>query len=285
MSKKFIQSEEKYRAVFNGANDIILVLDLDERVVDVNDKIIKVSRCRKEELLGQKLEDLGGFFREEDSLKELLRQFRRRIDDHDDLPFEWMTLDKDGEEMVLEIRVSRIKIGGEIIRHLVVLRDITPCRKVEGDLKHSLMILKEHEEELELNAIGMREVIKQIEIEKKFVKEKVAANIKNVIYPILKKLRGRGGKLDEKYIGLIEQHLEDMVTSFGREISDRTHCLTQREIEICSLIRSGMSSKEIAEMLYISQKTVGNHRDKIREKLGIKNQGVRLSGYLREMGI
>lgn len=284
MNKKFIHSKGKSRDIFKGANDIIVVIDQEERIIDVNDRVTMISKCKKKELIGKKLEELGNFFKEDD-LKELLRKFRRRIKERDNSTFEGMALDKEGEEVALEISLSRIKIGGKIIRYLAILRDISARKKMEDDLEQSLMILKEQKEELELNAIGMREVIKQIEIEKDFVKEKVAANIKNVIYPILKKLRGKGSKLDKKYIGLIEQHLEEMTTSFGQEISDRTHSLTQREIEISSLIRSGMSSKEIAGMLYISLKTVDNHRDKIREKLGIKNQAVRLSSYLREMGI
>ena len=279
-----MESEEKYRAIFNGSNDIIAVIDLEERIFDINDKINKISKYEKEELIGKKLEEIGGFFKE-DSFKELLCQFRRRFENRDDSPFEWETLDKYGEEVVLEINVSTIKNGSETMYCLVIMRDVSTRKNIEEELEHLLPILKEQKKELELNAIGMREVIKQIEVEKEFVKEKVAANIKNVIYPILSKLRERGSKLDEKYIGLIEQHLKDMVTSFGREISDRARYLTQREIDICSLVRSGMSSKEIAGMLYISLKTVNNHRDKIRKKLGIKNQAVRLSSYLCEMGI
>ncbi len=47
--------------------------------------------------------------------------------------------------------------------------------------------------------------------------------------------------------------------------------LTRREEEIVSLIASGMSSKEIADKLFISVRTVETHRGHIMEKLGVRS--------------
>jgi len=49
--------------------------------------------------------------------------------------------------------------------------------------------------------------------------------------------------------------------------------LTDREIEIFRLIGQGLSSKEIAVQLGISIKTVGTYRERIKEKLDLKNSG------------
>jgi len=46
--------------------------------------------------------------------------------------------------------------------------------------------------------------------------------------------------------------------------------LTPREREIVKLIAEGNSSREIAELLFISGRTVDNHRAKIMEKLNLK---------------
>jgi DNA-binding NarL/FixJ family response regulator len=48
--------------------------------------------------------------------------------------------------------------------------------------------------------------------------------------------------------------------------------LTDREREILKLIAEGHTSREIAEMLFISLKTVLGHRTKIMEKLNIHNR-------------
>lgn len=47
--------------------------------------------------------------------------------------------------------------------------------------------------------------------------------------------------------------------------------LTDRELEIFNLLGKGVSSKEIADQLCLSPKTVGSHRDHIKKKLGIQN--------------
>lgn len=47
--------------------------------------------------------------------------------------------------------------------------------------------------------------------------------------------------------------------------------LTKREKEIVSLICDGLTNKEIAEKLFISSKTVDNHRTHIMEKLEVSN--------------
>jgi len=49
--------------------------------------------------------------------------------------------------------------------------------------------------------------------------------------------------------------------------------LTDRELEIFQLIGKGLSSKEIAVQLAISIKTVGTYRERIKEKLDLKNSG------------
>ena len=48
--------------------------------------------------------------------------------------------------------------------------------------------------------------------------------------------------------------------------------LTEREREILKLIAEGHTSREIAEMLFISLKTVLGHRTKIMEKLDLHNR-------------
>lgn len=47
--------------------------------------------------------------------------------------------------------------------------------------------------------------------------------------------------------------------------------LTQREIEILKLAAAGQSSKEIADKLFISVKTVDTHKNHIMQKLKLKN--------------
>ncbi len=63
--------------------------------------------------------------------------------------------------------------------------------------------------------------------------------------------------------------IEDYLRQAEEEPYDR---LTDREREILKLIAEGHTSREIAEMLFISLKTVLGHRTKILQKLDIHNR-------------
>ncbi len=48
--------------------------------------------------------------------------------------------------------------------------------------------------------------------------------------------------------------------------------LTKRELEILSLIVEGHSSKKVADLLFVSKRTVDFHLDNIYEKLHVTNR-------------
>lgn len=53
--------------------------------------------------------------------------------------------------------------------------------------------------------------------------------------------------------------------------TDSIHNLTDRELEIFELIGLGLPTREIAQRLHLSPKTVDSHREHIKEKLQIDN--------------
>ena len=68
----------------------------------------------------------------------------------------------------------------------------------------------------------------------------------------------------------------------GRPIPDRA--LTSREEEVMKLVAEGHSSKEIAETLVISAKTVERHRANILHKLGLRDR-LELTRYAIRAGL
>lgn len=57
----------------------------------------------------------------------------------------------------------------------------------------------------------------------------------------------------------------------GDDLQQRINSLTKREMEIIEMIREGFSSHDIAEKLFISQRTVEVHRYNIFRKLNVAN--------------
>lgn len=76
-----------------------------------------------------------------------------------------------------------------------------------------------------------------------------------------------------KYIskGVMQGDCNSMSNQNHSEITD-TARLTRREIEILSLIVEGHSSKKVAELLFVSKRTVDFHLDNIYEKLQVTNR-------------
>jgi DNA-binding CsgD family transcriptional regulator len=54
-------------------------------------------------------------------------------------------------------------------------------------------------------------------------------------------------------------------------------------LQICSMVKRGLSSKEIASFLNISLFTVGRHRHNIRKKLKITKKTVNLNTFMQDL--
>ena len=105
-------------------------------------------------------------------------------------------------------------------------------------------------------------------------------NIEQFICPILEKLRRKGTPLDRRNIDLLEKSLQEITKDFGKKILNGKWKLSQREIEICYMIKRGLTTKEIADLLSTSARTVEHHRNHIRKKIGISQKNVDLTVYL-----
>jgi two-component system response regulator NreC len=60
--------------------------------------------------------------------------------------------------------------------------------------------------------------------------------------------------------------------------------LTPREVEVMGYIIRGYTNRQIAEVLYISTRTVEGHRASLLSKLGLKNR-VELVEYAEKKGL
>lgn len=91
--------------------------------------------------------------------------------------------------------------------------------------------------------------------------------------------------LDKVIIG--KKFLSDEVSQLLMENPEKEKpkpVLTNRETEIVKLIADDKTNKEIAQKLFISERTVETHRKNIMRKTGT-NSAVSLSNYAREHGM
>jgi PAS domain S-box-containing protein len=159
--------------------------------------------------------------------------------------------------------------------------DITEVLDLREKLDNTRDELDQQKKSLEEKNAALKELITHIELDKKEYKERIIANIDKVILPALDKLNVH--HMENGYINQVRQSLENLASSFGQNISDRRVNLTPREIEVCNLVKNGLSNKEIARMLKIALHTVEKHRRTVRKKLGITSQGINLQTHLNSL--
>jgi DNA-binding NarL/FixJ family response regulator len=85
------------------------------------------------------------------------------------------------------------------------------------------------------------------------------------------------------YPSAITKLVRDYVERGGRG-EEQFDVLTPRELEVLKLIAEAHTSKEIAQLLFISIKTVERHRQNILDKLGMRDR-VELTRYAIRRGL
>ena len=178
------------------------------------------------------------------------------------------------------IRMSDSKPARVIISH----EDITALKLVEEALRESREELKEQKQSLEEANIALKVLIKQRENDKLELERNVLTNVKELVLPYVEKLKEIPLKPKNKtLVEIIENHLKDIISPLLQKFSNAQIILTPQEIKIVALIKDGKSSKEIAEILNISETTVNFHRKNLRKKFGLKNRQMNLRSYLISM--
>jgi len=184
------------------------------------------------------------------------------------------------EERVEE-RTTNLKAANEQLK-----QEITERKKAEQALIESESKLQEQKLALEHKNIALREIIAQIELEKKKIEGDIQNNVNIVISPIIERLKSEKVTLRKyalKYVNLLQYHLRKLTSSFGSKLTEKSFNLTPREIEICNMVKGGLASKEISNLLSISYRTVEKHRRNIRQKIGISNKNINLTSFLHNL--
>lgn len=268
---KFGIDEKLLASVVHFSEDSIIItttqLDLPgPQIVYVNPGFTKMTGYQAEDVLGKTPRILQG----PKTDPSVIVRLRESLDKGEVFHGQAINYRKDGSEFWNEWHIEPIRTEeGEITHYIAIQHDITNR--------------KEAEQAIEQKNFALREILEQIEIEKSKIKESVALNVEEVLVPALKKMRRKGTKLDKKYIDVLEDSLKDLTSSFGMQVSEKKMKLSPREVEIANLIKNGISSKEIVQMLNISFKTVETHRNRIRKKLGITRKDVNLTTYLQSL--
>lgn len=164
---------------------------------------------------------------------------------------------------------------------IVTHENITKIMEIQEALEKKEIELRSERERLEETNIALRVLLRQRDEDKKRIEETIYVNVDRLVLPYVEQLlQGRLSEKQQTLTEVIDTNLRDIVSPFLRSLTTVHTMLTPQEIEVANLVRSGRSSKEIAEVLGISVSGVDFHRKKLRQKLGLTNSAKNLRSYL-----
>jgi PAS domain S-box-containing protein len=183
---------------------------------------------------------------------------------------------KDGSKAAHFFTVSRVDIART--QWLVGIGvDITERKGMELALRESAENLSE------VNA-ALKALLRQRDEDRKEFEEAVLLNVKNLILPYFEKLRGSKLENNQKtWLDILQTQLREITSPFTRKLTFQQMNLTPTEIRVAAMVKDGKTTKEIAEILGSSEKSVSVHRNHIRSKLGLHGKRVNLEAYLASL--
>jgi len=276
LHKKAEETMLRLSAVVRDSTDAITVQRLDGTILDWNRGAELVYGWKADEVIGKNIKIIipDDRYTEKDEMR------NRLVKGEISISFETRRITKSGKIIDIWLTLGRLTDkNGDVNAISTIERDITDRKRKEIALRESEARLREQKDILEQKNAAFRELIGHIEIEKKIIKDQVSANVEELLLPLFKKIKMQDR--DNKYMELLEHNLRDMTSSFGIRITDVHLRLSPREIEICNMIKSGFTNKEISGLLNIAYKTAERHRNNIRKKVGIVNKDINLTTFLK----
>ena len=227
-----------------------------------------------EEIIGRPARE----FMSEEEVRRVIPAFEKIYLERKPFSFlEYRILHKDGRERVLESSgVPRFDEEGTFRGFVGVDRDITERRNIEEDLLAKTKSLEEAN-------TAFKVLLDHREQDRMEVEEKLVFNIKKLVLPYIQKLKRQQGHMVQTLAVIAERNLEDILSPLMHSVASKYPALSTVELQVIDLIRHGHESKEIADILRVSVRTVEVHRFNIRKKLGIRGARINLKSFLSSM--
>ena len=277
-------SEQRYRTLVETMGDGLSEVDENQVTTYANEMLCQMLGRSREEIIGVKVCQ----FLDEKNRKVLSDQLVKRKQGST-RPYEIVWTKKDGAKIhTLMTPTPYFDAQGNFKGSFAVITDISRQQKEKNTLE---MRVKNRTRELENKTTSLEEVntalrvlLKKREEDKTLLEEQMLLNVRELVLPYIERMHQT--QLNDRQKGcleIMESTLNDIVSPFLRRLSVAFLNLTPSEIQVATLVRHGKTSKEIAQILNLSDKTIEFYRKRIRNKIGITNQRINLRTYLTSL--
>ncbi|MBW2000027.1 MAG: PAS domain S-box protein [Deltaproteobacteria bacterium] len=254
------------------------IIDMDGKVLEANLAACQITGHNRDELIGAQIR---GFEVEGD--KEEVTEHAKRAMKKGSHRFEVRHKHKDGHVLDLEFSTNYVKMGNESF-FFVFFRDTTEMKRTAQSLKEKQEELERKNFELEQMNSALKVLFRKREEDKLEVEQNFLTNVRDLVMPNIERLKKIS--TDRKqiaYLNILEGNLRNIISPFTRRLNAQFVSLSPTEIQVANLVKEGKTSKEIAKLMNLSPRTVEFHRDRIRKKVGIKNEKANLRSFLLSM--
>jgi PAS domain S-box-containing protein len=279
MEQALRDSEEKYRMIIENIEDGYYEVDLAGNFTFFNNALARITGYAREELVGKNNRDMMDKFNADRVYKVFNTVYTTRLAMK---AFDWELIRKDGSKGIAEVSVSpKCDLNGQRIGFMGIARDITERKKTEDRLKASEEALRAKSKNLADANTALTVLLEKREEDRRSLEETVLANINDTVIPYLERVRERAK--DRKILDnltVLEENLNAITAPFSHKLASLHLDLTATEMEIANLVKQGRTTKEIADLMTVSCKTIEVHRLNIRKKLGLSNKRACLRTHL-----
>ena len=269
------EAEEQYRRTFESVTNGLTIRTMDGKVVAVNPAMCQLFGYSREEYMELTLPQLMP-----PEMLPTIEEMRETVKAGRIFAIETKGLHRSGRVMDLEIRVTPIHYRRQA-HVLTIAWDVTERKRAENQLVMLNEQLLVEREALDQKNIALREILNHMEQDREKYKHEICESVEKLLLPAVSKLASKNGRLKPKEIATLRNALEAIIRKDIDPYASNLARLSARELDICNLIKSGYTSKQISERLNISTQTVNTHRHAIRRKLQLKNRALNLAAYLR----
>lgn len=267
------ESEAKAKALLNATTDIAVLLG--------RDGIIHAANDAAEEDLGKSVKELVGTSVYDYFLPKLAASRKARIRQvlHTGNPSRFLDEDKGKytDQSIYPVFDGKKKVVGVA----AYVRDITKSRQAEQALRNRERELENKTADLEEVNTALRVLLKKREEDKIELQKNVLFSVKELVFPYMEKMKQSNLDPNQRtLLEIIDSNLNEISTPFMQGFSSKFSKLSPAEIQVANFVKKGKITREIADLLNVSTKTIDCHRDSIRKKIGIRNKKINLRSYL-----
>lgn len=251
-------AERTYRLIVETMNEAALTVGLDETILFCNQRFCELLKTPMSDIIGQKLTAFAA-----PAQQQPLQRFLANAQSG---PCQLRLTLRAADGIVVSVQLAASLLLTDAHASICLVgSDLTDLEAAAAELQDA-------------NA-ALRVLLQRRDLDREELVSSVLTNLNKQVVPSLEKLRRSG--LTEKQQHLLqstELQLRGVLSPICELPAGAR--LTRAERQIANLVVQRKRTKEIADILDISPKTVDTHRKNIRKKLGIQNKGKSLRSHL-----